>query len=1290
MGSFFTAIYDFFVRRPLAFVAALLLLLAFIGWFGIRIGLEEDINKVIPATEANSRMITALQHSSFSDRLVICISLHPDEQSPDAGLLINFAGALIDSLALPEARQYIASVEGVGLQDEATGLYGLFYRYLPLFLDREDYETLSGLTSDSAIGQSVKRNYEALLTPGGFAMRDFILKDPLGFTPIALRKLESLNVSSDFSLYKDHIVSADKRNLLMFVIPARPPTETKENARLLALIDHYGDKLSAHFNEKAKLIYFGSVAASVSNASRIKADIIISVGIAGILLIILLGLYFRKRFRFLFIFLPALLGGGFALAMLYLIRTEVSAISLGLGSVMLGISVDYAIHFLSHLRHTGSVRTVISDIAGPVMMSSITTASAFLCLMVMDSEALRDLGLFAAISVFSSALFTLGILPRFLHDIPPHKTNVKPNALVSIINKIATYPWHRKRKLILLIIGMLVLFVFTSRQVKFDSNMDRMNYLDGELRQAENFLDSISSYKLRSVFVVSAAPRLDEALQANERLVPLIDSLHALGVVKSYSSVHPFFPGSGMMQERRQAWDEYWTEGRIDSLRSALTEASGQYRFRKDAFDGFFDWLEKGATPAEHDQLGELRQAYLDEFIVETDSLAFVTTLLKVSPEDKPAVYRAFEGHEEVIVYDRQSVTAAFMEGLQDNFDRLVLLSLLLVFIILTLSFGRLELSIITFIPLVVSWVWTLGIMGLFGISFNIFNVVISTFVFGLGIDYAIFGMRGLLQEYQYGRKKLNSYKTSILLSGITTIVGIGALIFARHPALHSIAISAITGIASVVLITFTLLPLLFGFLVRHEGRIRKWPVTLKDFIFSVNTFLIFLFGVIVLNIAGLLLKYLVPIRTKRKKLIFHQMFSLACWTIVYGSVNIRKTFWNRSREDFKKPAVVICNHQSHLDTVLNIMQNPRMVLLTHGWVQKSIFFGWFVRFADFYSVSSGLGPIMDDLRKITANGYSVFIFPEGTRSRSLEIGRFHQGAFYLAKTLNMDILPVISYGSGNAMPKYEPFLKTSPTTMTILPRITPDDPLIKENTLATSRAVRHHMKKEYAAIREKIETPAFYRKLVVRNYLFRGPVLEWYMKIKIRMEKNYVLFHDILPREGLITDIGCGYGFMAYMLLLMAPGRRFIACDYDADKIDTASHCALKNDRINFIRGDITMIEPEASDAFIMADVLHYLRFEEQEKLIARCVEKLNKNGVIIIRDADPGMKRRQRGTALSEFFSTRLSFNLTRDGHKKLYFTPREAYEKIFAGLGLDVEIIDETSLTSNLVYVLRKKHG
>ncbi len=38
-------------------------------------------------------------------------------------------------------------------------------------------------------------------------------------------------------------------------------------------------------------------------------------------------------------------------------------------------------------------------------------------------------------------------------------------------------------------------------------------------------------------------------------------------------------------------------------------------------------------------------------------------------------------------------------------------------------------------------------------------------------------------------------------------------------------------------------------------------------------------------------------------------------------------------------------------------------------------------------------------------------------------------------------------------------------------------------------------------------------------------------------------------PSKGLITDIGCGYGFMAYMLHLMANKRRFKGIDYDKNK---------------------------------------------------------------------------------------------------------------------------------------------
>ena len=59
------------------------------------------------------------------------------------------------------------------------------------------------------------------------------------------------------------------------------------------------------------------------------------------------------------------------------------------------------------------------------------------------------------------------------------------------------------------------------------------------------------------------------------------------------------------------------------------------------------------------------------------------------------------------------------------DFNLLIILSLAVVFLILTLSFGRIELGIICLIPLLISWTWTLGIMGLLGIRFNIFNVII-------------------------------------------------------------------------------------------------------------------------------------------------------------------------------------------------------------------------------------------------------------------------------------------------------------------------------------------------------------------------------------------------------------------------------------------------------------------------------------------------------------------------------------------------------------------------------------
>lgn len=95
-------------------------------------------------------------------------------------------------------------------------------------------------------------------------------------------------------------------------------------------------------------------------------------------LMLILILFYRKVLIPLIIFLPTVFGGLFAVAFLYFVREQISAISLGIGSILLGITIDYSIHILTHYKHNSDVKTLYKDITMPVIMSSSTTAVVFM------------------------------------------------------------------------------------------------------------------------------------------------------------------------------------------------------------------------------------------------------------------------------------------------------------------------------------------------------------------------------------------------------------------------------------------------------------------------------------------------------------------------------------------------------------------------------------------------------------------------------------------------------------------------------------------------------------------------------------------------------------------------------------------------------------------------------------------------------------------------------------------------------------------------------------------------
>ncbi|HTI11532.1 MAG TPA: 1-acyl-sn-glycerol-3-phosphate acyltransferase [Puia sp.] len=1281
MEKMFIAIYKYFERKRPAFLLSFGLCFLVITYFALQVKFEEDISKVLPKDKKIEKLNQVFQNSKFIDKLVLMVSLK-DTAAEDPDSLVAFSDKLVSSIQT-DLGPHINKINYGTDDDLIMDLFNTIDNHLPIYLSEKDYRTIDTLITSEKIKETLARNFRTLTSPAGIALKNVIAKDPLGISFIALKKLEQLQYDENFELYDGHVITKDQKTLLIFITPAWPPNNTARNAVLLQGIDRIIDSLSTTTYKNTTASYFGAAAAYVGNALQLRKDTLVTQGLTVLILIIFLGAYFRKKTAPFIILVPVLFGSLFALSAIYFIDGSISVIALGTGSVVLGIAVNYSLHIFNHYRHTKSIEQVIRDLALPLTVGSFTTIGGFLCLEFAESDILKDLGLFSAFSLIGASLCSLIFLPHFIASKKEQKQHRV--ILLSWIDKFAAYnPEYNKY----IVIGILILtgvFAYTAGDVGFESDLLRMNYMPDKLKLAEAKLNKINEYSLQSVYLVTEGKTLNEALVNNEKLVARIEQLKDKNIVKKYSGISSFIISDSLQQQRIKAWAAYWTPEKKQQLLTALRKEGLALGYKTTAFDNFSLLLDKEYSLADQGATAKIRKTFLDDFITEKPGKASIVTLVKVSQANKPLVYKTFEDDPNSTVVDKQYLTAKFVDIINADFTKIAVMSSLLVFSVLLLTYGRIELTLVSFIPMFISWIWILGIMAILKIEFNIINIIISALIFGLGDDYSLYIMDGLLQEYKTGKKNLSSFKSSIFLSAITTIAGLGVLIFAKHPALRSIALISIIGISCVVIMAQILIPWLFNILIRNRVQKKQFPWTLSGFLLTIFSFAYFVLGSILLTITGLLFGRINPMKKEKRKLIYHNIISKFIKSMIYLMANVKKQIINTEKEDFSKPAIIICNHQSFLDSQVIIMLHPKLILFTNKWVWNSPVFGGVVRLADYYPIEQGAEPSIDLLADRVREGYSIVVFPEGTRSHDESIGRFHKGAFYLAEKLNLDILPIIIEGTGYTITKGDFLLKNGRITLKILPRIRPEDTRFGTGYSERTKKISHYFRDEFKKLCDLTHQTAYFREKLIYNYLYKGPVLEWYMKVKVRLEKNYQPIHELLPQQGKLLDIGCGYGFMSYMLQFVAPQREITGIDYDEEKIETAGNCFSRNDRINFVATDIMEYDFEDYDAIIMADVLHYLQPGQQTEVIEKCIRHLRPGGTILIRDGDRDLGAKHKGTRLTELFSTKLiGFNKTSG--QGLSFLSGKELEKLARQHGMTCQVIDSTKYTSNVFFVLK----
>ncbi len=209
---------------------------------------------------------------------------------------------------------------------------------------------------------------------------------------------------------------------------------------------------------------------------------------------------------------------------------------------------------------------VLKDLAMPLTVGSLTTIGGFLCLEFVESEMLKDLGLFAAFSLIGASLCSLIFLPHFIQS---SKQNTRNLIFPGSINLLLIAPSTIKY-LILVIIALTVVFGYYASDVRFESDMMRMNFMGDNLRSAEAKLNKINEYALQSVYLVTEGKTLDEALVNNEKLVNDIEELKEKNIIKKYSGVSSLIISDSLQKKRIEKWNQYWTTGKKEQLLATL------------------------------------------------------------------------------------------------------------------------------------------------------------------------------------------------------------------------------------------------------------------------------------------------------------------------------------------------------------------------------------------------------------------------------------------------------------------------------------------------------------------------------------------------------------------------------------------------------------------------------------------------------------------------------------------------------------------------------------------------
>ena len=810
MTSLFIHIYHYFRNHRLICWLSMIALFIFFGYFAAQLHLEEDINKLMPSSK-NEDGTTKLAFADLKIKDKTFLLFEGNDVEKLTQVCDEFADSIKKDSALIEDLFYRL--------DEDLLPTGIDYlsEHLPAYIDTSAYIHFDSLFTREHFAQQMQQNYEDMLSEVGEMFPELIEMDPLGMRNVLAEQMQDILSTGNYQTIDNHFFVPDCTVCLAFLTPRFSSTNTGQGSALFARLNTLISQFVQTYPD-ISITYHGAPANGYYNSTTIKRDL--TTTIAGALVIVLIFLFvcFKRWDTIPLLLLPVVFGTLFGMSMMYWLKGEFSLLALGIGGIVLGVALSYVLHVLTHQQYVSDGEQLLRDQVKPVLLGCITTIGSFAGLIFINTALLQDFGLFAAFAILATTLFSLVYLPQIYDGRRKREEGRSFPAFIEAINR---YPFDRKKPLLAVVCLVIVIGVgaYLVGGIRFDADMNNLGYLDPMTEHSEALLRSKTYTGDKTQYYASKGTTMEEAIENFPVLDHKLDSLKQLGLVKDYTHTNQIFVPMRVQQERIDAWKNYWTRDRLDKVRTLIAQTAPQADLNPEAFDTFFEMATRDYQPDSLYAAGLIPEGYQSTLMEQSyngNYLCFTSVRcqndsVRSSESDYTRICDAIASNPNLLVLDTYYYTTDTLLQMNDDFNVLQWISMLFVFVVLLLSFHfNIKHTLLGFMPILFSWLIVLGAMVLFDVRFNLISIIISTFIFGIGVDYSIFVMNGLISGND---NKLHYHKTAILLSAVTLITTVSSMLFATHPAIRSVGFSTLVGLLSAVVLAYVLQPAVYRWL---------------------------------------------------------------------------------------------------------------------------------------------------------------------------------------------------------------------------------------------------------------------------------------------------------------------------------------------------------------------------------------------------------------------------------------------------------------------------------------------